>query len=351
VSAQAGAPDAELLQRWRPRLVELAERIATVVRAAARSARERGGADELMRIAAQGQGDVTYGIDVPAEAELERWFEAAARQEPLSLLSEDAGWRHRGPDGRGGVRELAGFDHGGPHVLVDPIDGTRNLMTDLRSAWCVIALARPCAAQPWQRDVLLGVTGEIPDSRAARRRLLVAARGERCEFEERELADVARGGAGVQRTVLDTGRDARADHGYFPFFKYMADQRPALAELEARFFARLAEHEGADVRNCYDDQYISNAGQLVLLALGTYRMIADLRELVAHRSGRPTLTGKPYDIAGALVCAEAAGCVVTTPAGQPLDFPLDATTPIGFVGWTNAATRDRLAPHLAAVLG
>jgi hypothetical protein len=244
------------------------------------------------------------------------------------------------------VRELADFAHGGVRIVVDPIDGTRNLMTDLRSAWTVIGLAGPGPTEPRQREVVFGSVSEIADSRAARFRTLTAVRGGACAFEERALA----GGGLVSARALDTGDDARADHGYFPFFKYMPDQRADIAAVETRFFARLAQHEGADVRNCYDDQYISNAGQLVLLALGQYRMIADLRAELAARRGRPTLTGKPYDVSGALVCAAAAGCVVTAADGSALDFPIDAHTPVGFVGWTNRATERRLAPHLAEAL-
>ncbi len=195
-------------------------------------------------------------------------------------------------------------------------------------------------------EVALGILSEIPDSRAARYRRLVARRGKGCRCEEHALD----GDRVLAERRLDTGKDARVDHGLFPFFRYMPDQRPEIAAIEADFFARLAEREGADVRACWDDQYVSNGGQLALLALGTYRMIADLRAWLAEKRGRATLTGKPYDIAGAVICAEEAGCVVTAVDGAPLDFTLDAETPLGFVGWVNAATARRLSPHLASVL-
>ena len=108
--------------------------------------------------------------------------------------------------------------------------------------------------------------------------------------------------------------------------------------------------EGADARAIYDDQYISSAGQLVLLALGRYRMLVDPRELVRRRLGAAGVTSKPYDLAGAVVCARAAGVVVTAPEGGELDFPIDARTPVGYAGYANEATRRRLEPHWLATL-
>jgi hypothetical protein len=223
-------------------------------------------------------------------------------------------------------------------------------MTDLRSAWTVIALAGPGPGAPRMSDVTLGILSEIPDSRAGLARVLTGERDGACHLELRRIGDAADGEELVRAERLHTGHDARVDHGYFPFFKYMADQRPLIASIEAAFFKRLAEHEGSDVRNCYDDQYISNGGQLALLSTGAYRMIADLRAFLAERRGKPTLTSKPYDVAGAIVCARAAGVVVETPEGGELDFPIDTSTPLSFVGWTNAETRGRLGPHLWQVL-
>ncbi|MFT5286024.1 MAG: fructose-1,6-bisphosphatase/inositol monophosphatase family enzyme, partial [Planctomycetota bacterium] len=112
---------------------------------------------------------------------------------------------------------------------------------------------------------------------------------------------------------------------------------------------RLEREESADVRNCYDDQYICSAGQLILLALGTYRFVVDPRAFLADRRGKPTITTKPYDIGGAILCAEAAGAVITATDGSSLDFPIDTHTPISFVGYANRATHLRLERHWLAV--
>ena len=63
-----------------------------------------------------------------------------------------------------------------------------------------------------------------------------------------------------------------------------------------------------------------------------------------------TVTSKPYDVAGAIVCAEAAGAVVTAADGKELDFAIDAQTPVHFAGYANAPTRARLEPHWLATL-
>lgn len=79
-------------------------------------------------------------------------------------------------------------------------------------------------------------------------------------------------------------------------------------------------------------------------------MIADVRGWLARRMGTTTVNSHPYDVAGAIFCARAAGCVVDGPLGSTLDFELDVTTAVDFVGFTNPATAARLRPHLDAAL-
>ena len=334
--------------------MELARDVRTAARRALMAALERtpssrglGLGQDWLAPTGQGVGDTTYSLDRAAEDALNPWFEARARQGPLSLFSEDTGWRHGGPRRGGGMRWLAGFDHGGPRIVVDPVDGTRNLMSDLRSAWTAIGFAPAGPDQPHMRDVTGGLLAEIPDSRGARARVLFASRGAGAYLESHDLA----GRALEPAARLSADGEVRFDHGYFPFFRYAPDLRPAIASVEAAFFERLARLEGADVRNCWDDQYIASAGQLALLALGTYRMVVDLRPLMAARLGRSTQPSKPYDVAGAILVAREAGCPVLHPEGGALDFPLDATTPVAFAGFHGAEAAKRLLPHLLAALG
>jgi hypothetical protein len=334
----------------RERLAQQLEALADSIRMATR---ERLAAEESIRglspaakVVGVGIGDVTYGIDLESEIVVSRWFEDLAREEPISLLTEDTGWRHAGPASGGGWRELNDFDHGGPRIAIDPIDGTRPLLGDLRSAWTSIAACPAGPEQPLSSDVSYALLGELPTSTTETWRLIRAESGrgatiERCTFAATSEAS---------RLPLIADTDDRADHGVFSFFRYSVQQRPLLARIEVDFFERIAAKEGADLMHCYDDQYTCNVGQIVHLCLGSYRMIADLR---AHLSGgfsAPITTSKPYDLAAALLVGREAGCAMRAADGAELSFPLDATTPVSFIGWANQATEERLSGHLNAAL-
>jgi fructose-1,6-bisphosphatase/inositol monophosphatase family enzyme len=79
-------------------------------------------------------------------------------------------------------------------------------------------------------------------------------------------------------------------------------------------------------------------------------MIADLRAHLAGSSSAPVTTSKPYDLAAALLVGREAGCALRAADGGELCFPLDAETPVSFIGWANPATAERLGGHLAAAL-
>ena len=318
-------------------------RIATRARLAAEESIR--GLSPAAEVVGDGAGDVTYGIDLESEEVVTRWLEECAREGPLSLFTEDIGWRHAGAGGDGWT-ELPDFDHGGPRIAIDPIDGTRPLLGDLRSAWTSIAACPPGPSEPRASDVTFGLLGELPSSMTESWRVIRAQRGAGAIMERHSFAPTSEAvGAPL---IADT--DDRPDHGVFSFFRFSPHQRPRIAAVEADFFARISAEEGADLMHCYDDQYVCNVGQLVHLALGSYRLIADLRAHLTSPDEAPAVTSKPYDLAAAILVAREAGCVVTAPDGANLDFPLDATTPVSFVGWVNEPTAERLAPHLEAAL-
>lgn len=328
---------------WAGAISELCTEIRGPVRSGlAEVAAGRASLDSVAEAVSVGAGDVTFAIDVVAEQQVTRWLEREGARRPLSLMTEDAGWRHVGPGPDGGHMELAGFDHGGPRIALDPIDGTRNIMHDVRSAWIVVSVAGPGAGAPRFGDVEFGVVSEIPDTRASVARELSARRGGGASMRVLEL------GSGADLGQRPVAADAlrRLDGGYFPCFGFHPALRPHAQRLGAHIARRMAEEFGADESRMFDDQYISSGGQLALLALGRYRSVVDARGEIGARVGDPRQTCKPYDMAGAALVAQEAGCVVVRPDGTPLDFELDTHTTVDFAGFHNQETADAILPAL-----
>jgi len=328
-------------EAWRDRLVELGARLRRGVRDALARTADRA---RLSATVGEGAGDRTFGIDAVAEGIVDGWLLEVAAEGPISLLTEDAGWRHAGPAG-----PLDGFAHGGPRVSLDPIDGTRHLMHDLRPAWVVAAACPPGAAPPRLSDVAVGVLTELPDTRAAVGRELAAVRG---------------GGALVREVVLGARaadptpwrptppleRDGRVDGGHLPFFGFEPRCRAAAQALAADVFEAIARRADVDLEAIQDDQYTSSGGQLALIALGAYRGVVDARASLGRAHGFTPRTAKPYDVAGAVIVAKEAGAVVCAPGGGTLDAPLDAVTPVEFAAFADPRVADLVTSEVARVL-
>lgn len=323
----------------------LAERVATAVHAALGQGAERSPAPDAADprgVHGAGIGDTTFGLDVAPEALITAWAQERATRGPLSVLTEDSGWRHWVPARSGAPRPVDTFDHGGPRFVFDPVDGTRPLMCGLRSAYFSVAYAPPGPHAPQLDDVTLGLLHEltVPGHAAPTRWLATETQNGPRTWRSTPTDPLA-------RHTVDAS--AELERHYLSFFRFHPRERVAIAELEAAFLARLAA-EGVDLDHIFEDQYTSNCAQLALIASGTYRMVADLRAWLARARGWPVIATKPYDIAAAQLIARGAGAVVLAPDGAPLKAPLDATTALSFVAFANPATAARCAPHLAAVL-
>ena len=300
------------------------------------------GTGRLSRVAAVTAADTIYAIDRISEEAILAWFEGNwPREWPVELVME--GLDSPVP---------ATFPRGTPagqtewKCILDPIDGTRGLMYDKRSAWSLAALAPQRGPRTNLSDIVVAAMTELPTVKAGAADQYSAVRG-----------------AGVRgvRVDLRTGRrtplpprPSRARevaHGFASFAKFFPEGKGLLAALEEKLWSRLGGgEERAHGLPVFDDQYLSTGGQLHELLAGHDRFIADLRPLVPHgRRAGGALTCHPYDICTALIAAEA-GCVITAPDGGPLRAPLDTTTPVAWVGYANPQLARRIGPALRRLL-
>lgn len=289
-------------------------------------------------------GDTIYRIDERGEADLLEWAEDWAQSlgRPLVLTAE-------GISGDGRIVLPAGGDPTDAvfECIVDPIDGTRGLMYDKRSAWALAAIAPGHATLgrlPRLSDVLVAAQAELPTSRARLADTLWATgRG-----VHGTTVDLVSGAESPWRPSPSRAKDLA--HGFATVAKFFPGTKEAAAWLEERLFAQVAGDDPGGAPLVFDDEYISSGGQLYELMAGHDRFVADLRPVFMRAKGLPVrLCARPYDLCTELI-ARRSGVIVTDAWGAPLDPPLDTVTDVAWVGYANPVIRALVEPVLQRLL-
>jgi fructose-1,6-bisphosphatase/inositol monophosphatase family enzyme len=323
-------------------VLPIVQRLQRRIRDAVVAAFRAPGADALAGVAGDDGGDTIYAVDRVSERVLvdELGREAEALGGVVLVAEGLPGGRTVLPEGR--ERHRARYC-----VIVDPIDGTRGLMYQKRSAWVLTGVA-PNSDAPRLSDIVLAVQTELPTAKQYLADELWAARG-RGFLATRW--DVLRGeGAPV---MLQPSRADGIEHGFAMLSRFFPGARDAIAALDEELVRAVLGPPPPGRALCFEDQYLCSGGQLYELIAGHDRFNADLRPLfdgvLAERGESPGLACHPYDVCTALI-AEEAGVVVSGPDGAPLDAPLDVETPVAWVGYANPKIRARVEPALLAAL-
>lgn len=294
---------------------------------------------KFARVAAVTPEDTIFHVDKLSEAAILGWLEANwPKTWPVELVME-------------GLEPGTTFPRGVPvgrtrwKLILDPIDGTRCLMYDKRSAWALAGLAPQRGVRASLRDIGVAAMTELPTAKAGWADQFSAVRGGKLVATRKEL------GTGVVKKWIPRPSVATdCDHGFASLVKFFPEGKALAAGLEEALWRGLGLHGKDGGARVFDDQYISTGGQLYELLVGHDRMIADLRPLILPRAGMASaLCCHPYDICTALLL-EAAGGVVEGPDGRALRAPLDTTTPVAWVGYANAALARRIRPVLGKLL-
>ena len=125
------------------------------------AARTQHSTTEFARVAGQTSADTIYAIDRVSEAAIIEWFSHHwPATHPVELVME-------GIEEGEGVCFPAGtqVENTKWKCILDPIDGTRGLMYDKRSAWSLAALAPQQGPQTALRDIQIAAMTELPTSK------------------------------------------------------------------------------------------------------------------------------------------------------------------------------------------
>jgi len=324
-------------------LVAAVREVHAAIRDEVVAACERRSIDELSAVVGDDAGDTVFAVDRLSESVLLARFGELARRWPCLLVAEGLG-----KDGRRVLPEGTRVEDAELVVIVDPIDGTRGLMVQKRPAWVLTGVAPYRGGGETLADIALAVQTEIPlvKQHLCDTLWAIAGRGAQAERFDRTT--------GARRPLaLRPSRATTIDQGFGGVARFFAGARVELAAIDEEVVEAALGPPVRGRAHAFEDQYISNAGQLYELVMGHDRWVADLRPLIepllARRGRALGICSHPYDLCTELIAREA-GVVVTDPSGGRLSAPLDVFSEVAFVAYANDAIRAQVDPRLRAAL-
>jgi hypothetical protein len=303
---------------------------------------ERQSIEEMSAVVGDDAGDTVFAVDRISEGVLVERFAELACDWPCLLVAEGLGH-----DGRrvlpAGTRE----EDAEIVVLVDPIDGTRGLMMQKRPGWVLTGVAPYRRGRETLADIEVAVQTEIPLVKQNLSDTLWAIAGRGAQGERVDRSRTRR------PLALRPSRAKTIEQGFGGIARFFPGARAELAAIDDEVVEAVL---GPTIRGralAFEDQYISNAGQLYELVVGHDRWVADLRPTVepmlAARGRALGICSHPNDLCTELIAREA-GVLVSDPSGRRLSAPLDVFTDIAFVAYANQAIRAEVDPALRAAL-
>jgi len=317
----------------------LHERIREAVVAACESA----GSEELSRVVKEEEGDTIFAVDRVSEELLVEFFEhEVAPAAPLVLIAEGLE--------EGQVMLPRGLPEAEAvwRIIVDPIDGTRGLMYQKRSAWILTGVAPNRGPETNLQDIELAVQTEIPLVKQHLCDTIWAichegVRGERINRLTNERSPLH----------LQPSRAPTIEQGYAMITRFFPGVRDVLAAIDEEIVQGALGPAPPGKANCFEDQYTSSGGQLYELMSGHDRFIADLRSLMgpvfAERGLPFGICCHPYDLCTELIAREL-GVILTDPRGGPLRSRLAVEPDVSWAGYANEQIRAQIEPLLQAAL-
>jgi fructose-1,6-bisphosphatase/inositol monophosphatase family enzyme len=298
---------------------------------------------DLSQIAKEEEGDTIYAVDRVSEELIVEYFnETLAQITPIVLIAE-------GLDTGQIVLPLGADEKDAKwRVIVDPIDGTRAIMYQKRSAWILTGVAPNKGAKTGIQDIELAVQTEIPLVKQHLSDTLWAIRGEGAHSERFNRIT----GTRTPLFLKPSGADTIA-HGYAQVARFFPGAREELAAIDEEIVRGALGDVQKGKTHCFEDQYTSTGGQLYELISGHDRFTADLRPQMEKKLNERGLAlgicCHPYDICTELIARES-GVIITDAAGNPVSARLAVEPDVDWVGYANPLIRAQIEPLLQASL-
>lgn len=278
-----------------------------------------------------GAGDVSYHIDVRPERIVERSF----KDPPAAVVVICEGL------GRLVFPSTAQEQDAEWCVIVDPLDGSREIAYSKRSAWILSGVA-PTRPVPTLADIAWALQTEVPPTTQSTGVMLTSGNGHQAGMQ---TCDLTTGAFVPTDRALRPSEASSVRGGFAIFADYFAGSHALTGRVADRVFDKALGKVNPGEAQVFNDQYLSSAGCLYLLASGKYRFFADIRpiiDLAASQIGRNVgLCAHPYDLCTYTI-AQRAGVILTDLQGSPLSYALATDIDCGWIGYANESIRSEM---------
>ena len=313
------------------------------IRDAVVTACEAASLEEMSTIAKEEAGDTIYAIDRVSEELLIDFFaNEIAIHTPIILISEGL------DEGQVVLPVGTPEDDAKWRIIVDPIDGTRGIMYQKRSAWILTGVAPNKGLHTNLQDIELAVQTEIP--------LIKQHLSDQVWAKKGEGVTAVRHNRLTHKNTPIHPRPSRTEsiaHGFATISRFFPGIREELAAIDEEIVREALGPVQPGKTHCFEDQYICTGGQLYELMSGRDRFIADIRpvmeSILAQRGLALGICCHPYDMCTELIAREL-GVIVTDECGNQLTSPLTVDADVSWVGYANEMIQQQIEPLLRNAL-
>lgn len=325
-------------------IAESIKRLHEIIRDDVVSASENSNLLRLSQVAREVEEDTIYFIDRISEKHIIEYFETdIIKIAPVILIAE-------GIAENGNVVLPAGTSENDAdfRIIMDPIDGTRELMYQKRSAWVLTGIAPNKGKHTNLQDIEFAIQTEIPIVKQHLSDVVSAYKGNGIEAHRynRITGD-------YQPINLQPSSAQSIKHGFAMIARFFHGARDILAQIDEEVISDILGDVQTGKALCFEDQYLSTGGQIYELISGHDRFVADLRPLLkdvlVERGISLGLCCHPYDLCTELIAREA-GVIITDENGDPLKAMLNVTDNISWIGYANNSIKRQVEPHLIHAL-
>jgi len=320
------------------------KKLHEIIRDEVVSACESSSLQQLSEVEHEGKEDTIYFIDRISEKRIIEYFETEIINiAPVILIAEGIAENGNIVLPEGTPEEDAKF-----RIIMDPIDGTRELMYQKRSAWILTGIAPNKGKNTNLQDIEFAIQTEIPIVKQHLSDIISAYKGKGIEAHRYNRI------SGDHQSInLHPSSAKSIKHGFAMIARFFHGARDILAQIDEETINGILGNAQGGKALCFEDQYLSTGGQIYELISGHDRFVADLRPLLekvlVERGACLGLCCHPYDLCTELIAREA-GVIITDETGNPLHTALNVTDNVSWLGFANNSIKKQVEPHLINTL-